>query len=60
MGVSFSYSDMDLNPEDYLNGTYQAELVVHAPELFAGSKLMDLATPDEVYRRRITTRTESY
>ena len=54
----FSYSDMDLNPEDYLNGTYQAELVVHAPELFSGSKLMDLATPDEVYRRESILETQ--
>lgn len=45
-----SYSDMELDPEDYLNGIYKANFVVHAPELFAGSKLMDLATPDEAYR----------
>lgn len=46
----FSYSDMDLNPEDYLSGTYAADFVVHAPELFSRSMLMDLATPDEAYR----------
>jgi sialic acid synthase SpsE/sugar phosphate isomerase/epimerase len=45
-----SYSDMDLDPADYLVGPYQAGLVVHAPELFSGSRLMDLATPDNVYR----------
>jgi len=45
-----SYSDMDLNPADYLDGPYQAGLVVHAPELFSGSRLMDLATPDDAYR----------
>lgn len=45
-----SYSDMDLNPDDYLEGPYQAGLVVHAPELFSGSRLMDLATPDDAYR----------
>jgi N-acetylneuraminate synthase len=45
-----SYSDMDLNPADYLSGTYAADFVVHAPELFANSMLMDLATPDEAYR----------
>lgn len=45
-----SYSDMDLNPADYLDGPYQAGLVVHAPELFSGSRLMDLATPDDSYR----------
>jgi sialic acid synthase SpsE/sugar phosphate isomerase/epimerase len=46
-----SYSDMDLNPADYLSGTYAADFVVHAPELFAGSMLMDLASPDEAYRQ---------
>jgi len=46
-----SYSDMDLNPADYLSGTYDCGFVVHAPELFAGSRLMDLASPDEDYRQ---------
>ena len=46
-----SYSDMDLDPADYLRGTYDAGFVVHAPELFSGSRLMDLATPDEAYRK---------
>lgn len=46
-----SYSDMDLDPTDYLCGTYPACFVVHAPELFSGSRLMDLATPDEAYRK---------
>ncbi len=46
-----SYSDMDLDPADYLRGTYSASFVVHAPELFSGSRLMDLATPDEAYRK---------
>lgn len=45
-----SYSDMELNPADYLNGTYGCEFVVHAPELFSGSRLMDLATTDYAYR----------
>lgn len=45
-----SYSDMDLNPADYMSGTYTADFVVHAPELFANSMLMDLATPDNAYR----------
>jgi sialic acid synthase SpsE/sugar phosphate isomerase/epimerase len=45
-----SYSDMDLDPSAFLNGTYEARFVVHAPELFAGSRLMDLATPDDAYR----------
>ena len=41
---------MDLDPAGYLLGTYPAGFVVHAPELFSGSRLMDLATPDEAYR----------
>ncbi len=45
-----SYSDMDLDPADYLDGPYKAGLVVHAPELFSGSRLMDLATPDDASR----------
>jgi sialic acid synthase SpsE/sugar phosphate isomerase/epimerase len=45
-----SYSDMDLNPSEFLKGAYECEFVVHAPELFANSKLMDLASPDESYR----------
>ena len=45
-----SYSDMELDPGEFLDWPHNADFVVHAPELFAGSRLMDLATPDEVYR----------
>lgn len=45
-----SYSDMDLDISEYLTGTYDCDFVVHAPELFSGSRLMDLASPDEEYR----------
>lgn len=45
-----SYSDMELRPDDFLTGAYSCGFVVHAPELFAGSRLMDLASPDEAYR----------
>ncbi len=53
-----SYSDMDLDPANYLDGPYQAGLVVHAPELFAGSRLMDLATPDHSYRKESIRETQ--
>jgi len=53
-----SYSDMDLNPANYLDGSYQAGLVVHAPELFSGSRLMDLATPDNAYRKQSILETQ--
>jgi N-acetylneuraminate synthase len=46
-----SYSDLDLNIDEFLNGEYECGFVVHAPELFSGSRLMDLASPDEEYRR---------
>lgn len=53
-----SYSDMELDPADYLDGPYQADLVVHAPELFSGSRLMDLATPDNAYRKQSIQETQ--
>jgi len=46
-----SYSDLDLDMADFLTGTYESGFVVHAPELFSGSRLMDLASPDEEYRQ---------
>jgi len=46
-----SYSDMDLNPKNYLKGPYESGFVVHAPELFKESHLMDLATPNSEYRK---------
>jgi len=45
-----SYSDMNLNPDNYIKEISDAGLVVHAPELFANSKLMDLASNDDEYR----------
>jgi len=45
-----SYSDLDLNVDQFLSGEYNCGFVVHAPELFSGSRLMDLASSDEEYR----------
>lgn len=45
-----SYSDLDLEISDFLKEKYECGFVVHAPELFSGSRLMDLATPDQEYR----------
>lgn len=53
-----SYSDMELDPGEFLKGTYPFDFVVHAPELFAGSRLMDLASPDEAYRRQSLQETQ--
>jgi sialic acid synthase SpsE/sugar phosphate isomerase/epimerase len=53
-----SYSDMELKPDDFLNGIYTCGFVVHAPELFANSCLMDLASPDEAYRTQSVKETQ--
>jgi N-acetylneuraminate synthase len=53
-----SYSDMDLDISDFLTGEYETGFVVHAPELFAGSRLMDLATPDNDYRKKSLEETQ--
>ncbi|MGY8633313.1 N-acetylneuraminate synthase family protein [Bradyrhizobium sp. 14AA] len=59
MEFHLSYSDMERDPAAYLSGTYDLGFVVHAPELFAGSKLMDLATPDEALRRYSLEQTQA-
>ena len=53
-----SYSDMELDPADFMEGPYECGFVVHAPELFKGSHLMDLATDDEVYRKNSMVETQ--
>jgi N-acetylneuraminate synthase len=53
-----SYSDMELDPADFLDGPYTADIVVHAPELYAGSLMMDLATPDDIYRNESIRETQ--
>lgn len=45
-----SYSDMELQPGDFLSEKQVCGFVVHAPELFSGSRLMDLASEDEEHR----------
>ena len=46
-----SYSDMEMDIDKHLTGTYDCGFVVHAPELFKESHLMDLASPDADYRK---------
>jgi sialic acid synthase SpsE/sugar phosphate isomerase/epimerase len=45
-----SYSDIELDIDEYFRNTYESDFVVHAPELFGESKLLDLASADEEYR----------
>lgn len=53
-----SYSDLDLDLKDYFKGHYSFDYVVHAPELFKGSHLMDLATPDRKHRNQSLQETQ--
>lgn len=46
-----SYSDMDLDVSDYISGEHDMDFVVHAPELFKNSHLLDLASEQEQYRK---------
>tara|TARA_B110000008_G_scaffold257515_1_gene275741 strand:+ start:2677 stop:4572 length:1896 start_codon:yes stop_codon:yes gene_type:complete len=47
-----SYQDMELNPEDFLVKNNELEFLVHAPELFENSELLDLTSADDEYRER--------
>ena len=53
-----SYSDLDLNIDEFLSEEYHCDFVVHAPELFSGSRLMDLASPDGDYRQHSVRETQ--
>ena len=47
-----SYRDLNKEPADYLHSVGCSRLVVHAPELFENSELLDLAADDLEYRIR--------
>lgn len=47
-----SYRDLGLKPQPFLAEVACSRLVVHAPELFENSELLDLASDDVVYRQR--------
>ena len=47
-----SYRDLSLKPQPFLAEVECSRLVVHAPELFENSELLDLASDDPAYRQR--------
>ena len=47
-----SYKDLELDHQNFFSRKIPADLVVHAPELFAGDHTLDLASPDTAYRKR--------
>ena len=50
-----SYNDLDEDITNFLNGKYNCEYIVHAPELFKNDHLLDLCTPDKQYRSQSIT-----
>lgn len=52
----FSYKDLEVDIGKALGKRqFDLDLVVHAPELFAGDHVMDLCSPDPIYRARSIT-----
>ena len=47
-----SYKDLDEPLEKYFSGSFDLDLVVHSPELFAGDHIMDLCSSDASYREQ--------
>jgi sialic acid synthase SpsE len=47
-----SYRDLTLDPTPFLSRVGCSRLVVHAPELFENSELLDLVSDDQAYRQR--------
>ena len=47
-----SYRDLAVDPKPYLHTVDCSRLIVHAPELFENSELLDLASDDSAYRQR--------
>lgn len=47
-----SYRDLSVDPASYLHTTQCTRLIVHAPELFENSELLDLSSADAAYRAR--------
>ncbi|WP_066117248.1 N-acetylneuraminate synthase family protein [Geminocystis sp. NIES-3709] len=47
-----SYKDLEQNISQFFDQPYDLDLVVHAPELFAGDHLLNLCSEDETYRQR--------
>ena len=47
-----SCRDLELQHSDFFSNTLPVELIVHAPELFAGDHTLDLTSPDVTYRQK--------
>ncbi|MDD1427163.1 N-acetylneuraminate synthase family protein [Dolichospermum sp. ST_sed9] len=45
-----SYKDLEVDIHQYIDQVYDLDIVVHAPELFAGDHVLDLSSQDKDYR----------
>lgn len=49
--IHLSYKDMELDFRDFITAPLDLDLVVHAPELFAGDHTLNLCAEDTAYRQ---------
>ncbi|MDW6018309.1 N-acetylneuraminate synthase family protein [Vibrio plantisponsor] len=47
-----SYKDLSVDIKDYLSGSYDMDVAIHAPELFENDHVLDLCSADEEYRQQ--------
>lgn len=47
-----SYKDLEQDLHEFFDHPYDLDLVVHAPELFAGDHLLNLCSTDTTYRQK--------
>lgn len=47
-----SYKDLEVDLAEFFSGQFDMDVVVHAPELFAGDHVLDLCSPDPAYRNK--------
>jgi sialic acid synthase SpsE/sugar phosphate isomerase/epimerase len=47
-----SYKDLEQDIHRYFDQSYDLDLVVHSPELFAGDHVLDLCSPNASYRQQ--------
>jgi N-acetylneuraminate synthase len=47
-----SYKDLEVDIHKYIDQVYDLDVIVHAPELFAGDHVLDLSSQDEDYRQQ--------
>ncbi len=47
-----SYKDLNVNIHDYLRGSYDLDVAIHAPELFENDHVLNLCAESEDYRQQ--------